>query len=261
MERKEIKINLEEFPEEFRKLLEGARVYDSSCSENARVIYIDRDEGYFLKKSDRGSLEKEALLAEYFHKKGLTQEVLGYVKGESDYLLTRRVKGEDCTFKKYLEDPKRLCDTIATRLRALHETDFKDCPVQNRCESYFSLVEENYRKKKFESDLFTGEWAVPDMEEAYRISKENKKYLRNDTLLHGDYCLPNIMLDDWKFSGFIDLGNGGVGDRHIDIFWGVWTMWFNLKTHSFRDRFLDCYGRDGFEYDMLRVIAAMECFG
>ena len=69
------------------------------------------------------------------------------------------------------------------------------------------------------------------------------------------------MLDDWRFSGFIDLGNGGVGDRHIDLFWGIWSLGFNLKTDRYADRFLDAYGRDRVEPELLRIVAAYEVFG
>ena len=82
--------------------------------------------------------------------------------------------------------------------------------------------------------------------------------LKNDTLLHGDYCLPNIILDDWRFSGFIDLGHSGVGDRHVDIFWGTWTLNRNLHTHKYRQRFVDAYGREKVDEDMLRVVADIE---
>lgn len=87
------------------------------------------------------------------------------------------------------------------------------------------------------------------------------KYLKTDTLLHGDYCLPNIMLDDWRFSGFIDLGNGGVGDRHVDLFWGIWSLQFNLKTDRYRDRFLDVYGLEMVNEEMFPIISAFEVFG
>ena len=88
----------------------------------------------------------------------------------------------------------------------------------------------------------------------------NDRFLRTDTLLHGDYCLPNIMLDNWKPSGFIDVGRGGVGDRHIDLFWGAWTLNYNLKTDVYCRRFLDAYGRENYEPEMLRVVAAFEIF-
>ena len=85
--------------------------------------------------------------------------------------------------------------------------------------------------------------------------------MRRDVLIHGDYCLPNIMLDHWRFSGFIDLGFDGIGDRHIDLFWGTWTLWFNLKTDKYRDRFYDAYGRDCIDSEQIRVVAAAEVFG
>jgi kanamycin kinase len=69
------------------------------------------------------------------------------------------------------------------------------------------------------------------------------------------------MLDNWRFSGFIDVGNGGIGDRHVDLFWGAWTLNFNLGTDAYKDRFLDAYGRDLVNEDALRTIAAAEVFG
>ena len=99
------------------------------------------------------------------------------------------------------------------------------------------------------------------MKEAYDVFKDGKKLLEKNTLLHGDYCLPNILLNDWIFSGFIDLGNGGVGDRHIDLFWGAWTLNFNLGPDEFRERFFDAYGRDRVDEKMLKIVAAAEVFG
>lgn len=248
-------------PTRFQPLLRNAALYDSSCSPEARVFYIERDEGYYLKRGEKGSLEKEAEMTRYFHKKGLGAKVLEYVSDSFDWLLTARVFGEDCTHARYLEDPVRLCDTIAENLRALHELDFSDCPVQDRMSSYFALVEENYRTGNYDRSAFPDSFGYACAEEAYAVLSAGKRLLDGKVLLHGDYCLPNIMLNDWRFSGFIDLGNGGVGDRHVDLFWGAWTLGFNLKTNAYRDRFFDAYGRDLIENDKLRVVAAAEVFG
>lgn len=259
MKRIPINVNLKDFPEEFHRFLEQAAVFDSSCSREAKVYFLDLDGGLYLKRSGKGSLKKEALMDDYFHRKGLgAPEVVRYLEEEQDWLLTSRVAGEDCTHAEYLADPKRLCDLLAVKLRELHETDFSDCPVKDHTANYLATAERNYRNGQFDLSFFD-ENSTP--EEAWRILQDGKSLLKTDTLLHGDYCLPNVMLDNWQFSGFIDLGNGGVGDRHVDLFWGAWTLNFNLGTDEFRTRFFDAYGRDKIDADALKVVAAAEVFG
>ena len=251
----------EGIPSEFTSLIGSADIYDSSCSPEARVYFIDKDGGYYLKRNGAGTLKNEADMNAYFHSKGLGPEVLGYVSEDADWLLTRRVQGEDCTHSLYLSDPKRLCDLMAEKLRELHELDASGCPVQNRIESYLALADENYRAGRYDTSYFTDIYGEATADEIYSVLTERKTLLKNEVLLHGDYCLPNIMLDNWSFSGFIDLGNGGIGDRHIDLFWGAWTLNFNLKTAAYRERFFDAYGRDKINADALKVIAAAEVFG
>lgn len=251
-----------ELPENIRSLAESARIYDSSCSPEARVYFIDKGEGYYLKSSAPGTLKKEAELTAYFHLKGLGAEVLHYSSSERcDLFLTARVKGEDCTHPEYLKNPKRLCDTIAKSLRELHELRYTGCPAMQRTADYLALAEENYRTGNYDKSAFPDSFGYTSAEEAISVLREGKFALKSDVLVHGDYCLPNIMLDNWRPSGFIDLGNGGVGDRHIDLFWGAWTLWFNLKTNEYADRFLDAYGRDKADPAILKIIAAAEVFG
>lgn len=261
MQRKLITPDLNMFPAAFHALLLNATMYDSSCSPEARVYFIDKDQGYYLKSAPKESLRKEAELTAYFHKKQLATNVLSYLSDEKDWMLTERVIGEDCTHPMYLDDPKRLCDMTATLLRTLHETDFAGCPVLNHTANYLATVERNYANGSYDKESFPDSFGYASAEDAIAVAREYGHLLKTDSLLHGDYCLPNIMLNNWEFSKFIDLGNGGVGDRHVDLFWGVWTLFYNLKTNAYASRFLDAYGRDKVERDMLKVIAACEVFG
>ena len=211
---KRVPINYEyKLPDEFRELVSGAKIFDSSCSEQAKVLYVDKECGYYIKISPSGTLLREAEMMRYFSALGLTKAPLEYISLDKDYLLTERIKGEDCTYKKYLDDPKRLCDTIAESLYALHSLKPDACPVKNRMQEYFSLVEENYNQGIFDPLFLIDSCREMSADQAFRLVEDNKKLFLNDTLLHGDYCLPNIILDDWSFSGFIDLGNGGMGDK------------------------------------------------
>ena len=249
------------FPSDILKFIGNAKVFDSSCSPEARVYFVDKDCGYYLKCAPEHSLEKEAKMTEYFHRKGLGAEVLCYKTYENDWLITSKVRGEDCTDEMYLSEPKRLCDTLALKLRELHEMSFDGCPILTHTESYIKTVEENYKSGNYDTSHFPDSFGYSSATEAYSVFQYGKSALKSDTLLHGDYCLPNVLLDNWEFSGFIDVGNGGVGDRHVDLFWGTWTLWFNLKTDIYKGRFLDAYGRDKADEDFLKIIAAAEVFG
>lgn len=259
MEKTLIDIQLNNFPPLLHSLLEGARIYDSSSSQAATVWFIDREDGFYLKSSTPGALETEAAMTRYFHSKGLGTEVLEYIRDEKDWLLTRRLSGEDCVDQLYLSDPKKLCDTTALLLRQLHEADCADCPV-DRTAGYIHTARENRRLGNYNSALFPDNWGYATAEEAYAAMEAAAPFLKSDTLIHGDYCLPNIILNNWKFSGFIDLECAGLGDRHIDLHWGIWSLGFNLKTNAYKERFLDAYGRDQIEPELLDAIGAFEVF-
>lgn len=253
---------MEELPAPVSEMITGAEIYDSSFSKEARVFFVDKEDGLFLKEAKAGMLKNEALMTSFFHSRGLSAEVLYYdTIGSKDYFITRRIPGENCIHEMYLKDPERLCDTIAGRLRSLHETDPSGCPVLNRIETYRNSVLKGIKGNNYDLDLFEGIWDFGSVDEVIDMARQGLSKLKAEVLIHGDYCLPNIILNKWRFSGFIDVGNGGLGDRHIDILWGIWTLKYNLKTAEYTDRFKDAYGRDIIDDNKLRVIAAMEIVG
>ena len=262
MKRTRIKTEAVRFPKEIQPFLRDAEVYDSSCSEEARVWYISKDGGLFLKRYGSGKLKPEAVMTDYYHSLGLSAEVLSYISTDtSDWLLTRRIPGEDCTHPMYRAEPERLCEVIAGQLRKLHEIRADDCPVKDRLDLYRKAVLSGYEQGRFEPELFRGLWEFSSREEAWKCAERGLPLLKKEVLIHGDYCLPNILLDDWRFCGFIDVGAGGISDRHIDLLWGIWTLAFNLGTVRWSDRFMDAYGRESIDQDLLRCVAAMEMIG
>lgn len=201
-------------------------------------------------------------MTEFFAEKGLSARVVEYVSADNDYMLTKRVLGEDCTFRRFLEQPERLCDIMAERLRWLHSLEIDGCPIKDHTAIYCNTVETNFRNGIFDPSFLDGSLGRMNARQAFDYFLERKGLLKSDTLLHGDYCLPNIMLnEDFSFSGFIDVGSGGVGDRHVDLFWGAWTLNFNLKTNRYRNRFFDAYGRDLVNDEIIKLVSVAECFG
>ncbi len=222
MQKKEIRINIEEFPEELRYMFKDMKVYDSSSHPTMTVLYSEL--GYYVKIAEKDMLRKDAEMAEMFDRYGLGVKVVHYISADKDYMVTLPAKGEDTLH--YLHDPERLCRVLAETMKFLHSRPTADVPVS------------------------------PCMETYARLGKD--KLLKQDTFIHGDFCLPNIILDDWRFTSFIDVGLAGIGDKHIDIYWALWSLNHNLKTDEYTELFLDLYGRDEIDNDILKLVAEVE---
>ena len=63
-----------------------------------------------------------------------------------------------------------------------------------------------------------------------------------DILIHGDFCLPNILVKNDKVVGFVDLGDAGVGDVWCDYAWCIWSFEYNLKTKKYTKDLLEVLG-------------------
>lgn len=67
-------------------------------------------------------------------------------------------------------------------------------------------------------------------------------YKSGSTLVHGDACLPNFILNpETQTIGHIDLGDCGMGDVEVDLSAAVWSLWRNLGP-GHGQAFLKAYG-------------------
>ncbi len=264
MNRTPITVIPEEYPIEYRSLLRG-EVYDSSCSPAAQVLFVDKVGGVFIKRAAAGTLYREATMTRYFHTLGLSVPVLDYrTEGAYDYLVTVRAEGEDATHTDHLAQPERLCELLATTLRALHDMPAQGCPIPDHTALYLQTAKTNAEAGMFDAAYLLNDRlrdTVRTAADAYTIAAREGKHLAHDTLLHGDYCLPNVMIRDWKVSALIDLDHAGIGDRHVDLYWGAWTLCYNLGHDGLRDRFFDTYGRNRVDADKIELISIIETLG
>ena len=149
---------------------------------------------------------------------------------------------------------------MADTLRHLHSHPIADAPISLRHQRYLDSASDMDGGYYDETVLMT-RYPIQSRQEAWQIMQTYQERLKADTLIHGDYCLPNVVLDEKDVTTLIDVSLAGVGDKHIDLYWAVWSLQYNLKTDAYTDYFLDCYGRENFDEEMLQVIAAFEVFG
>ena len=191
----------------------------------------------YLKAAPAGTLVRSARAQEYFHSKGLSAELIAFEQEAGrDYLLVRSVPGAYACDKALMSDPVRLARTLGETVRMLHETPAADCPLKD-ANSRALLAYEKEAGAPFDGNL---------------------SLLKSDALIHGDMCLPNIFFsEDYRFAGFIDLGDSGLGDRHFDLYWAMWSLTYNLKTDRYNEEFMNAYGRDAFDSARFDLCAAI----
>ncbi|MBP2621551.1 aminoglycoside 3'-phosphotransferase [Streptococcus panodentis] len=258
MKTEKISLPLDHFPQEIRTDIERANIYDSSSHSGATVLYLDT--GYYLKMDQKGKLAQEVTLAKWFEEQGLGVPVLSYFSTDQDYLLTR--EASDKSALAFLGQAEALCQTMAASLKKLHVLRPRHFPVSNRIEDYKQEAKDNYQKGCFYEKALLPQFQIQNREEAYQLIQDQGHLLTADALIHGDACLPNFILKDAAtFSCFIDLGLAGFSDRHIDLYWAIWSLTYNLSDPQYAELFLDYYGRKDVDADKLRLIAAFEAFG
>ena len=128
-------------------------------------------------------------------------------------------------------------------------------------QKYLQLAKTNYELGKYEDYVLLNRFNIKEKEEVVEYINNNILKLKNEVLLHGDYCLPNIVIDENDNVTLIDLDHSGVGDRHIDLFWAIWSLTYNLKTEKYNDYFLELYGKDNYDESILKLVACIETLG
>lgn len=148
-------------------------------------------------------------------------QVLTYEESEGkSYLLMSRIDGKMSCDTYYLEHPRILLEALACGLKMLWEVDIRECP---RIWDLDTMLKK--ARRRVENNLVDMDDVEPATfgEDGFENPKQLLEWLENNrpafepVFSHGDYCLPNIFLEDGNVKGFIDLGNAGIADKWLDI--------------------------------------------
>lgn len=148
-------------------------------------------------------------------------KVLCYEKdSEHQFLLMSKVQGKMACDKEILEHPQELIHELAEALKMLWSVDVSNCPRKRDID--VKLKEAQYRVENNLVDVNSVDPATFEpngFKDPYHLLNwlENNKPTYEPVLSHGDFTLPNIFIDNGKFTGLIDLDDVGIGDKWGDI--------------------------------------------
>ena len=150
--------------------------------------------------------------------------------------------------ESYLTRPQELTRILAEGLKMFWGIDISKCPYHCRLDKKLEMARYNV-----EHDLVDVDNVEPDTfgENGFQSPAHLLDWLEHNrpeediVLSHGDYCLPNIFIENGKISGFLDLGKTGCADRYQDI-----ALCYRSLKHNYEGKY---GGRtyEGFDPDSL----------
>ncbi len=222
-------------PESIQKLI-GGKTYTSDTTGMSGSNIMLFDDSVLKIVKYRKENEETIRMMRWLEGKIPVPKVICYERDdEYQYLLMSRVPGKMSCDSYYLEHPKELLAHLANAMKLLWSIDVSDCPRRRTID--IELKEARYRVENNLVDLDNvepttfGEEGFKDPEDLLLWLERNRPDYE-PVLSHGDFCLPNIFIENNRISGFIDLGDTGIGDKWRDI-----ALCYRSLKHNFDGTF------------------------
>lgn len=150
------------------------------------------------------------------------------------YLLLSEVPGLMACDPALAMDPRALAHLLGVGLRQIHAVPIADCPFDMRLDRRLVEAERCMRAGLADEEDFDecrqGMLAEALFEQLLRERPADEDIV----FTHGDYCLPNVLIDPQQhlITGYIDVGRAGVADRYQDLALAVRSIAYNFGSES-----------------------------
>ncbi len=199
----------------------------------------------YLKVAPRGeapSLDAERRRMRWLEARLPVPRVLDYGTDRThEWLVTAALDGTSAVDATLCAAPPRLVPLLAEGLRWLHAVPWADCPFDGRLDQTLPLIRQRFAEGLADPAYIFRQHGGRTAREALRFLEASRPEPEELAVCHGDYCVPNVLIRDWRVAGFVDLGAVGVADRWRDLAVALWSVTRNLGP-GWEDLFLEVYG-------------------
>lgn len=218
-------------PDSIKRLIhdEAYAIDEVGMSDSTVVLFQDK----VLKIQPTGEeAENEYHVMTWLQDKLPVPKILGFERHEKKtYLLMSKIPGEMSCVEPYMRDPEQLTAILAEGLQMLWDVDISGCPylwnldrklirarfiVENNLVDMDNIDPGTFSENGFKDPEHLLIWLIDNRPEEELV------------LSHGDFCLPNIFIENGKVSGFIDLVRTGIADKWQDI-----ALCYRSLLHNF----------------------------
>jgi aminoglycoside phosphotransferase len=217
----------------------------------------------YLKVQPVPSIEKlndEKRKLEWLQGKLPVPEVIYYESNEKyEFLLLSEIKGINASDPSNRANVPEVMRLIGEGLKQMHQLPIDQCPFQQQLGFKIEEARNRVNNGLVDVDNFDEIRHGRDSKNLFNELVDNRPTSEDLVFTHGDYCLPNIILDGGIVSGFIDIGRAGVADRYQDLALAIRSITYNFGR-EFIPHFLSGYGLSKLDNEKVEYYQLMDEF-
>lgn len=216
-------------------------------ASGAEVLAMSTPDGNYILKQQRKkdafhSLRNEMRNYQWLQGKMPVPTVIG--SGEDDgmeWLCTSLVPGDSLADLLPQMDAEEWIGLYAATLKQLHAVPLDAVAPVRALDEYLAAAKLN---------MVNGDVSIEDLQEENKGFSPEQLYQRlialkpqaiDPVFIHGDFTPENLLFDGGQLTGLVDVGRGGVADRHQDLALALRFIRDELGA-SYCDHFLSVYG-------------------
>jgi aminoglycoside phosphotransferase len=203
-------------------------------AENKKSLYLKIDA-----HASKFSLLEEKKRLDWLKNRLPVPEVFLFAEDENNaYLLMSAISGVDASDASLKGDIPRVIEELANGLKMIHSMPVENCPFNTTLDDKIETARERMTKNLVEEEDFDEERLGRTPQDVFQEMLAAKPTSEDLVFTHGDYCIPNVILENRRISGFIDWAEARVADRFQDL---------ALLSRSVKDNFGAEYEEKVFE--------------
>ena len=228
-----MEINFENFPDEIREIIKGKKYSTNDIGMSGSTIIMFDNLVLKIEKINLIS-KQECKMLKWLQGKLPVPEIISIVEKDGyNYLLMTKMKGKMTCSKEILEEPEKIIPLIANLFKMMWNIEISDCPINNSIDNMLK----NSKNRILNNEVtfpdegiynLTKTIKFNDPNELYQYLEANKPKQEELVFSHGDFCMPNIFIDNNKISGLIDLGRSGISNKWNDIAIFIRSLEYNV---------------------------------
>ncbi len=166
---------------------------------------------------------------------------------DHDWMVTQALPGRNAIDDALRADPEWLVSLLAAALRLIHQTPATDCPWTLDLDGALARARRRVSVGRFDEAELEPKGTAPPAGETLEALQAQRPENEELVLCHGDFCLPNVIIDGDALSGFVDLGDLALSERWFDLAIASRSVGWNLGP-QWEAPFLRAYGVEPDEF-------------